>query len=109
MKCYNCGTENVDEARFCGKCGADLESVPSAKAQGQMPVQQAPPQELFRCSDDKQLGGVCAGIAKRANMDVSIVRLITILIFFFTASSIALVYLILWAVLPEAPCGSSPQ
>ena len=104
MKCYNCGTENVENASFCGKCGADLESVPSAKAQNQ----QAPPQqeskELVRCTNDKVLGGVCAGIGRQINMDASTVRLLAVLIFFFTASSIGLVYLILWAVLPEALC-----
>ena len=105
MKCYNCGIENVDKARFCGKCGADLESEPSAKAQ---PQQQVPSQqqstELIRCTNDRVLGGVCAGIGRRVNMDSSLVRLIAVLIFFFTASSIGVVYLILWAVLPEGQC-----
>ena len=105
MKCYNCGTENVENAIFCGKCGADLESVPAEKAQFQ---QQVPPQqqteELIRCTNDRVFGGVCAGIGRRINMETSLVRLITVLIFFFTASSIVLVYLILWGVLPEGQC-----
>lgn len=25
MKCNNCGYENIEEARFCGRCGADLQ------------------------------------------------------------------------------------
>ncbi|MHA1418424.1 MAG: PspC domain-containing protein [Candidatus Heimdallarchaeaceae archaeon] len=109
MKCYNCGTENVEQARFCGKCGVDLESVPSAKAQNQqVPPQQVPPQqahkELVRCTNDKVFGGVCAGIGRQLNMDTSTVRLLAVLIFFFTGSTIGLAYLILWAVLPEAAC-----
>ena len=106
MKCYNCGIENVDQARFCGKCGADLESEPSAKAQPQQEQPQKPgTTELTRCTDDRVLGGVCAGIAKQLKMEVSTARLLGVLLFFFSGSSIGLVYLILWAVLPEAPCG----
>ncbi|MBY9000527.1 MAG: PspC domain-containing protein [Candidatus Heimdallarchaeota archaeon] len=103
MKCYNCGIENVENARFCGKCGTDLESVPSAKAQQQVPPQEKPG-ELVRCTDDRVLGGVCAGIGRQLNMDSSTVRLLAVLIFVFTASSIGLAYLVLWAVLPERPC-----
>ena len=104
MKCYNCGTENVENASFCGKCGADLESVPSAKEQNQQVPPQQERKELVRCTNDKVLGGVCAGIGRQIKMDASTVRLLAVLIFFFTASSIGLVYLILWAVLPEALC-----
>ena len=104
MKCYNCGTENVENASFCGKCGTDLESVPSAKAQNQQVPPQQERKELVRCTNDKVLSGVCAGIGRQIKMDASTVRLLAVLIFFFTASSIGLVYLILWAVLPEALC-----
>jgi phage shock protein PspC (stress-responsive transcriptional regulator) len=109
MKCYDCGTENVEQARFCGKCGADLESVPSAKARNQqVPPQQIPPQqprkELVRCTNDKVVGGVCAGIGRQLNMDTSLVRLLAVGIFFLTGSTVGIAYLILWAVLPEAPC-----
>lgn len=104
MKCNNCGTENVEEGKFCGKCGADLESVPSAKAQNQQVPPQQPKQELVRCTNDRVLGGVCAGIGRQLNMDTSMVRLLAVLIFFLTGSTVGIAYLILWAVLPEAPC-----
>ncbi len=109
MKCYNCGIENVEQARFCGKCGADLESVPSAKAQNQQVPPQQERKELVRCTNDKVLGGVCAGIGRQLNMDTSTVRLLAVLIFFLTGSTIGLAYLILWAVLPEAPCAPEQQ
>jgi phage shock protein PspC (stress-responsive transcriptional regulator) len=104
MKCYDCGTENVEQAVFCGKCGANLESVPSAKAQNQQVPPQQTRKELVRCTNDKVLGGVCAGIGRHLDMDTSTVRLLAVLIFFFSGSTIGLVYLILWAVLPEALC-----
>lgn len=39
MRCYNCGSENVDQARFCEKCAAPL----SAVTQGQVNDAQFPP------------------------------------------------------------------
>lgn len=57
---------------------------------------------LFRDPQDSMLGGVCAGLAKYLGIDVTIVRLITILLFFLSASTVAIIYIILWIVVPEA-------
>jgi len=44
--------------------------------------------------------GVCAGLAEYLNMDVTLIRLIFVLGFFF-GCSFGLIYLILWVVVPE--------
>ena len=62
--------------------------------------------KLFRDPDDKALGGVCAGLAAYFNVDVSIIRIATILLVVFGVGFPIPLYLILWAVLPEA---STPQ
>lgn len=57
---------------------------------------------LFRDPQNAMLGGVCAGLACYLGIDVTIVRLITVLLFFLSASTVAIVYIILWLVVPEA-------
>lgn len=57
---------------------------------------------LYRDSRNGLLGGVCAGIAEYLNMDVTWVRLIAVVLCFVSFSTLALVYLILWIILPNA-------
>ena len=110
MKCPQCGTENVDHASFCGKCGRDLrgEVSPQQPAQQQVVYQQAP-KKLIRCSNDQMVGGVCSGLAQYANMDVSLVRLLTVLSFLITGSATFWAYIIMWIVVPEEPCAPPPS
>lgn len=58
--------------------------------------------KLFRDSQSGMLGGVCAGIAYYFNIDPTIVRLITVLLVFLSASTVIIVYIILWIVVPDA-------
>lgn len=53
-------------------------------------------------SNNRMVGGVCAGIADYFGWDITLVRIIYVLATFFTAFSGGLVYLILWLVIPEA-------
>lgn len=53
-------------------------------------------------SNNRMIGGVCAGIADYFEWDITLVRIIYVLVTFFTAFSGGLVYLILWLVMPEA-------
>ena len=57
---------------------------------------------IFRDPQNSMLGGVCAGIANYLHIDVTVVRLITVLLFFLSASTVAIIYIILWIVVPEA-------
>lgn len=61
-----------------------------------------PPQQrrLMRDPSRKMIGGVCSGLAKYLNMDVNLVRLLTVLIALFTGVPIVL-YLIALFVMPE--------
>ena len=53
-------------------------------------------------SNNRMIGGVCAGIADYFEWDITLVRIIYVLVTFFTAFSGGLVYLILWLIMPEA-------
>jgi len=58
---------------------------------------------LYR-SRDKVLGGVLAGLADYINLDKVLVRVIYVLLSLFSAGFPGLlVYIILWAVIPEEP------
>jgi phage shock protein PspC (stress-responsive transcriptional regulator) len=46
------------------------------------------------------VGGVCAGVAAYLGVDVTLVRVLTVLGTVFGFGSILVVYLVLWAVLP---------
>lgn len=61
-------------------------------------------QQLIRSSGNKVIGGVCGGIAEFVGWDPTVVRLIYVLVSFFSAAFPGiLVYLILWAVMPKQP------
>jgi phage shock protein C len=54
-------------------------------------------------SDNKMIAGVCAGIAEYFGWDVTLVRVIYVLLSVFSAAFPGiLVYIILWIVMPRA-------
>ena len=57
---------------------------------------------LFRRSSSGRLGGVCAGLAEYFDMDVTLVRVLWLLVVLCGGTGI-LLYVILWLVLPLAP------
>lgn len=57
---------------------------------------------LVRSRPNRVLGGVCAGVAGRLGIDPLVVRLLTVLLAVFSGGAVALVYVVLWALLPEA-------
>ena len=61
------------------------------------------PKKLYR-STDRVLGGVLAGFAEYINADVSVIRIVYVIISILSAAFPGiLVYLICWAVIPEKP------
>ena len=56
---------------------------------------------LFRDLDNKTIGGVCSGLAAFLNVDITIVRIISLLTLLLWGTGF-LVYLVLWIVVPVA-------
>ena len=57
---------------------------------------------LYRSSTDRIIAGVCGGLADWLGWDVSLIRILYVLISFFSAAFPGLiVYIILWVVMPE--------
>ena len=57
--------------------------------------------KLTRSKSNKMIAGVCGGIAEHFGWDPSIVRIVYALLSIFTAFCGAIVYVILWIILPE--------
>lgn len=59
------------------------------------------PKRLVRERDDRMVAGVCSGVATYLNVDVTLVRLVTVLGAIFGFGTFILAYLIAWALLPQ--------
>lgn len=60
--------------------------------------------QLYRIPAEGRLSGVCAGFADYFNMDVTLIRVLTVIVAFVTGFSfVFLAYIILWLVLEVRP------
>ena len=59
---------------------------------------------LYRSRTNRMIAGVCGGIAQHWNLDPTLVRILYVLISIFSAAFPGLLlYVILWAIIPEEP------
>lgn len=91
MNCPSCQKEIAPSSKFCYHCGA-RQLEPSA----------APPKKLLRSSTDKKIAGVCAGLAEYFDLDVTLLRLVWVLLVLFGGTGL-LAYIVAWIVIPLAP------
>lgn len=82
-----------------------MSTVPSPEQQpDHTPGSPAPrpgPRRLVRSRDDKMIAGVCAGVADYLGVDVTLVRLITVLGTVFGMGTFLVAYVVAWLLLPE--------
>lgn len=98
MLCPNCQHEITENSKFCYFCGARQEPA-GAKPSGQARRLVRPYERMF--------GGVCAGFANYLDVDVTLLRVIWVLVVIFTGIFPGVVaYLVAWMVIPE---GSATQ
>lgn len=60
------------------------------------------PRRLYR-SNNKMLGGVCAGVAEYLNIDPTVVRVLAVVLFFSPFIPMLLVYLFICLIVPNKP------
>lgn len=64
---------------------------------------------LVRSRDDKMIAGVCAGLADYLDVDVTIVRVVTVALAIFGGGGL-LLYAVMWLLMPAADSqATSPQ
>jgi phage shock protein C len=102
MYCTRCGTQLNDTAKFCSDCGhatARPNSQSNAYGNAQPP--------LARPRDNRKIAGVCAGLARYLGVDVTLVRLITLILLFVPPFPAVIAYIVAWIVMPNDPLPSA--
>ena len=96
MYCTQCGQEVADKASFCSHCGVATR-LGEQKRQGS----EFAPRRLFRLTHDKKIAGICAGLARYANVDVTLMRLLVIAVSCFTGFVPGVIaYILGWIIMP---------
>ena len=91
-----------------------LEEIGSVQVPGSAHAADPPPRDATRplqqVSEGAMISGVCQGLASYLRVDVTLVRVIAVLLLFVSGGAMILVYLILMLLLPYAPPqpGSAP-
>ena len=57
---------------------------------------------LTRRSNDRMIAGVCSGVADYLGVDVTLVRLLTVVAAIFSVGAVAVAYIAAWILMPEA-------
>ena len=90
MYCTQCGIQLRDDDRFCSRCGA---RTPLACDPSQRPA-------LMLDKRNKKIAGVCAGFARHLEVDVTLVRVLTLAIALATGIGF-LAYVAAWLIMPS--------
>ena len=94
MFCTRCGIELRDQDRFCSQCGTASGSGFSA-----------PPrtERLSRPMQEAKIAGVCAGVARYFDVDVTLVRILWLVVTVYPPGVGLLAYIICWIAMPKDP------
>jgi phage shock protein C len=106
MDCTHCARQIEADSTFCRYCGA--RTVPVVDGAASTATAADPPHRLFRRSSEGRIAGVCAGIAEYLNADVTVVRLLWVILSIVPGGCIGgiVVYIAAWMIVPDAPAGT---
>lgn len=90
--CAQCGKPLAENARFCSVCGAPAGDIPQAGTSCH---------RLSRPRQGRKIAGVCVGLANHFGWDVTLVRVLALIlaVVFFPIGILA--YLAFWLLVPE--------
>jgi phage shock protein C len=95
MFCTKCGSELRERDRFCAECATPTARLPL------VPINREA--RLSRARKGK-IAGVCAGLARYLQVDVTVVRIIAVILLFWPVPFVATIaYVIAWMVMPQDP------
>ena len=94
MYCTKCGITLRDQDKFCSECGTSTGRGPSRSR----------PERLTRPMNEAKVAGVCAGFARYLDLDVTLVRVLWVVITVFPLPLFGIVsYIVAWIVMPKDP------
>ena len=100
MYCTNCGEGLEPADKFCPKCGK-----PTGVAPEPTPYQR----RLARIMSEKKVAGVCAGVASYFGIDVTLVRVVWLIVAICTVVPGFLAYLVAWIAMPKQAVPEQPS
>jgi phage shock protein PspC (stress-responsive transcriptional regulator) len=91
MFCTHCGNQVTSYARFCSQCGA-------AQNPAAIPVAA---RRLVRPCYGRKIAGVCLGFAHYLDLDVTLLRILWLVLTFFSAGVTVIGYVVAWILMPQ--------
>ena len=95
--CAGCGIPLSAGARFCAACGKAVNEPGPVFAYG------VPASPIMRPRTGRKLAGVCQGLANHYGWDVTLTRVIAVLLAVATFPIGLVAYLLFWVLLPDEP------
>ena len=92
MFCTRCGLKMAEDAAFCSRCG-QATGAPAAP-------RVTPQHRLSRPMNDEKIAGVCAGFARYFGVDVTLMRILWIIVALFTGVGF-IGYFVAWIAMPK--------
>jgi len=98
MFCTRCGIELEEKDRYCSQCGKGIGNGPtSAAAAGSARV------PLSRPREGKKIAGVCAGFARYLDVDVTLVRIVWVILTVIPPVPGLIAYIVCMFAMPKDP------
>jgi phage shock protein C len=95
MFCTKCGNDLRERDKYCSQC-----ATPTAR----LPLVPFNHEERLSRSRNGKIAGVCAGIARYTQVDVTVIRIIAVILLFWPVPFVASVaYVLAWMVMPQDP------
>jgi phage shock protein C len=97
MFCTRCGIELDEKAAFCSQCGKATGTAPSSAFAGSARV------PLSRPREGKKIAGVCAGFARYLDVDVTLVRIVWVILTVIPPVPGLIAYIVCMFAMPKDP------
>ena len=90
MYCNYCGKVIQEDANVCAYCGRRVAATVARK-------------RLVRPRNGRKLAGISLGLAEYFDIDVTVIRIVWVIMFFLSGGTAFLAYIIAWIIIPEEP------